>query len=359
MQSKRWLLPEGVQEMVPPESWRLEAARRELLDLYWRWGFDLIRPPLIEYLDSLLTGAGHELDLQTFKLTDQLNGRMMGVRSDMTTQATRIDAHRLAARGPALLGGGQLMAVQPRHNRVVTTTHLRISALHELQYRVNFWLQVVESVVATATAVAVIALVFTNTDTLVGWSLDELLVVLGVHVALGGVIKALVQPNMLKLVEDIREGTFDFVLVRPADALLLASVRQVSFWKLVDVVVGIGVVGVAIARPGVELTLWGVVSGALLVLLGVVIVYCFWVALTVTSFWIVRAEHIVELFSGLYQAGRWPVSIYPTVLRVAFTVLVPLAFAGCLFAQGVMAASASLMLRCATSVSCAACARSQ
>ncbi|WP_423820993.1 ATP phosphoribosyltransferase regulatory subunit [Salinisphaera sp. SPP-AMP-43] len=101
MQSKRWLLPEGVQETVPPESWRLEAARRALLDLYWRWGFDLIRPPLIEYLDSLLTGAGHELDLHTFKLTDQLNGRMMGVRSDMTTQATRIDAHRLAASGPA------------------------------------------------------------------------------------------------------------------------------------------------------------------------------------------------------------------------------------------------------------------
>lgn len=101
MQSKRWLLPEGVQETVPPESWRLEAARRALLDLYWRWGYDLIRPPLIEYLDSLLTGAGHELDLHTFKLTDQLNGRMMGVRSDMTTQATRIDAHRLAATGPA------------------------------------------------------------------------------------------------------------------------------------------------------------------------------------------------------------------------------------------------------------------
>lgn len=101
MQSKHWLLPEGVQEMVPPESWRLEAARRALLDLYWRWGYDLIRPPLIEYLDSLLTGAGHELDLLTFKLTDQINGRMMGVRSDMTTQTTRIDAHRLAASGPA------------------------------------------------------------------------------------------------------------------------------------------------------------------------------------------------------------------------------------------------------------------
>lgn len=101
MKTNRWLLPEGVPEVLPPESWRLEAARRRLLDLYWRWGFDLIRPPLIEYLDSLLTGAGHNLDLQTFKLTDQLSGRMMGVRSDMTTQAARIDAHRLPAEGPA------------------------------------------------------------------------------------------------------------------------------------------------------------------------------------------------------------------------------------------------------------------
>lgn len=101
MQSNRWLLPEGVQEVLPPESWRLEAARRQLLDLYWRWGYDLIRPPLIEYLDSLLTGAGHDLDLQTFKLVDQLSGRAMGVRSDMTTQAARIDAHRLATDAPA------------------------------------------------------------------------------------------------------------------------------------------------------------------------------------------------------------------------------------------------------------------
>lgn len=101
MQANRWLLPEGVQEVLPPESWRLETARRALLDLYWRWGYELIRPPLIEYLDSLLTGAGHDLDLQTFKLVDQLNGRTMGVRSDMTTQAARIDAHRAAQPGTA------------------------------------------------------------------------------------------------------------------------------------------------------------------------------------------------------------------------------------------------------------------
>ncbi|MGB1580009.1 MAG: ATP phosphoribosyltransferase regulatory subunit [Nevskiales bacterium] len=97
----RWLLPEGVEEALPPDAWRLETARRALLDMYYRWGYELIRPPLIEFLESLLTGTGHDLDLQTFKLTDQLSGRLMGVRSDMTTQAARIDAHRLRRDVPA------------------------------------------------------------------------------------------------------------------------------------------------------------------------------------------------------------------------------------------------------------------
>lgn len=97
----RWLLPEGVEEALPPDAWRLESARRALLDLYRSWGYALIRPPLIEFLESLLTGTGRDLDLQTFKLTDQLSGRMMGVRSDMTTQAARIDAHRLRSDSPS------------------------------------------------------------------------------------------------------------------------------------------------------------------------------------------------------------------------------------------------------------------
>ena len=73
-----WLLPEGIEEVLPPEAWRLECARRELLDLYARWGYQLVMPPLIEYLESLLTGSGNDLDLHTFKITDQLSGRQMG-----------------------------------------------------------------------------------------------------------------------------------------------------------------------------------------------------------------------------------------------------------------------------------------
>jgi len=95
MDNERWLLPEGVDEVLPPQAWNLENLRRDLLNLYRSWGYELVIPPFIEFLDSLLTGAGSDLDLKTFKLTDQITGRLMGVRADMTPQAARMDAHQL------------------------------------------------------------------------------------------------------------------------------------------------------------------------------------------------------------------------------------------------------------------------
>lgn len=99
----RWRLPDGVEEVLPDEAWHLENLRSRLLTLYSRWGYDLVIPPLIEYLDSLLIGVGHDLDIDTFKLVDQLTGRMMGLRADMTPQVARIDAHRLQRPGPTRL----------------------------------------------------------------------------------------------------------------------------------------------------------------------------------------------------------------------------------------------------------------
>ena len=91
-----WLLPDGINESLPNDAERLEALRRHLVDLYSTWGYRLVMPPLVEYLESLRAGMGTQLDLQTFKITDQLNGRMMGIRADMTPQVARIDAHRLS-----------------------------------------------------------------------------------------------------------------------------------------------------------------------------------------------------------------------------------------------------------------------
>lgn len=110
----RWLLPEGIEELLPPEAARLEQLRRRLLDTYRSWGYEQVFPPLVEYLDSLLTGMGHDLALQTFTLTDPLTGRQMGVRADMTPQIARIDAHTLKAEGPTrLCYAGHVLHAKP------------------------------------------------------------------------------------------------------------------------------------------------------------------------------------------------------------------------------------------------------
>lgn len=96
---RNWVLPEYVEDVLPAEAWRLELLRRRLLDHFAAHGYELVMPPMIEYLESLLTGTGHDLDLRTFKLVDQLSGRMLGVRADITPQVTRVDAHLLNRRG--------------------------------------------------------------------------------------------------------------------------------------------------------------------------------------------------------------------------------------------------------------------
>src|SRR2546423_8592096 len=95
----KWLLPKYVEDILPAEAMRIERLRRGILDLFFQHDYELVMPPLLEYMDSLLTGTGHDLELRTFKVLDQLSGRMMGVRADITPQVARIDAHLLNRKG--------------------------------------------------------------------------------------------------------------------------------------------------------------------------------------------------------------------------------------------------------------------
>ncbi len=109
-----WLLPDGIEEVLPEKARRLERLRRSILDLFDAWGYELVMPPLAEFLDSLLTGVGEDMDLQTFKVTDQISGRMMGIRPDITPQAARIDAHYLKKESPVrLCYAGPVLRTRP------------------------------------------------------------------------------------------------------------------------------------------------------------------------------------------------------------------------------------------------------
>ena len=102
-QEEQWLLPDGVEEVLPGRARAIEQLRRQTLDLYQRWGYELVFPPLIEFMESLLNGGGRDLERETFKITDQLTGRLMGVRADITPQVARMDAHSLRRNAPSRL----------------------------------------------------------------------------------------------------------------------------------------------------------------------------------------------------------------------------------------------------------------
>ena len=209
----------------------------------------------------------------------------------------------------------------------VAGTFLRIGLLNELAYRANLYLQLLQSAVAVLSAIGGLLVVFAHTDTLGGWAPEEVLAVLGVYLLVGAVIGAVIEPSMQRMMEDVRQGTLDYTLTKPVDAQFLVSIGEIRIWKLVDVGLGLAVLGVALVRRGGAVG-WG--DSALFVvtlLAGGGVIYSFYLIMATVSFWFLRIENILVIFSDMYQAARWPIGIYPQWLRVVLTFVVPVAIA--------------------------------
>jgi len=205
--------------------------------------------------------------------------------------------------------------------------HFRVSVMNEMQYRVNFFVQLAQSVVWLGSGLVVLALVFSRTDDISGWTRPELLAVMGVFTLMGGVIRAFIQPAMQRLLTDVREGTLDFVLTRPADAQLLVSVREMRIWQVLDILIGAGVLAVAVTQLEATVGLGDALAFAALLVTGAVMIYCCWLIISTGAFWLVRMENVQELFDGVYRAGQYPITIYPGWLRAGLTFVIPLGFA--------------------------------
>ncbi len=203
----------------------------------------------------------------------------------------------------------------------------RVGVMNELQYRMNFVVQLLQSAITLGVALAVLALVYSHTDDLNGWSQSELLCVFGIQILMGGVIKAYIQPNMTRVIGEVRDGKLDYALTKPEDAQVLASVREVRIWQVVDVISGAVVLGFGLSGIVADLALLDAAAFAVALVLGAVMIYCFWLVIATGAFWIVNMWHAIELFDGVYLTGRFPVGIYPGWLRYSVTFLVPIAFA--------------------------------
>ncbi len=210
---------------------------------------------------------------------------------------------------------------------------LKVGALGELAYRANFFMQLLESVIDLGTALGGLAVIFSYTSNLGGWRPEEVAALVGVFFLVGGAIRFIVQPSMEQLIESVREGTLDFTLTKPEDSQLLVSIQRVSVWRLTDFILGTVVLVIALERLGEHVGLREAASFAVALAAGGVIVYSFWLILASLSFWFVRVENILVVFQSVYEAGRWPVTVYPRWLRFALTFLVPVAFATTVPAQ--------------------------
>ena len=209
----------------------------------------------------------------------------------------------------------------------ITWLFLKVGVLNELQYRVNFFVSLLQSLVQVVTGLVVLALVYSHTTELNGWSQPELLCLLGIQILLGGVIRTFIQPNMMQLMEDVQQGTLDYALTKPEDAQVLVSVRRFQIWQGVDIISGLILLAVGIGDLTTGVGLANVVSFLVALVLGTMMIYCFWLVMTTGAFWIVRMENVAELFDGVYLTGRFPVGIYPMWLRLSVTFLVPIGFA--------------------------------
>jgi ABC-2 type transport system permease protein len=198
-----------------------------------------------------------------------------------------------------------------------------VNVAEETQYRANFIVSLLATTFWLATALLTLAIFFRQTSSIGGWSFWEVVVLLGVFNALGGIVEALFRPSIGKLAEYVRTGSLDLILVRPIDPQFHVSFRRIDLWKSIDVLLGFGLAAYALVRldalDPLRIAGFGLVFAAACVL-----IYTFWLALMSLAFWLVDVENLAVLFDALYESARYPAAAYPGALRFLFVYLVPI-----------------------------------
>jgi ABC-2 type transport system permease protein len=202
---------------------------------------------------------------------------------------------------------------------------LAISALTAMQYRADF---VVRGLIATlwmGVTLVPVLVVFGVRNRVAGWSFPESLVVLAWFTLLHAVLEGAVSPSLTAVVEHVRRGTLDFVLLKPADAQFLVSTAKIEPWHAVDVLGALAIFGYAFHEIGRWPSLVNLGTALALLGLAIVVLYSIWILVVSASFWVIKVDNLSYLFGSLFDAARWPISVFRGALRVVFTFVFPIA----------------------------------
>jgi ABC-2 type transport system permease protein len=214
------------------------------------------------------------------------------------------------------------------HALTVTRTFFRLGLLNIMQYRTDFFVSLINVLITLGTQLLGLQVIFGQTEDLRGWTHSDLVVLVGIHLLVGGLLGLVIQPSMQALMEGIRLGTFDFVLTKPVDSQLFTSVQKVAPQSTTNILFGAGVIVFGMTRLDTDLTAGDLGLFLLMLLAGVVIIYSFMLLLSTLAFWFVRLDNVLVIFQTMFgNAGSWPITIYPAWLRTTLTFFVPVAFA--------------------------------
>ena len=202
---------------------------------------------------------------------------------------------------------------------------VRASLLLGIQYRADFWLDAIISVFYTVAAVVPLFIVFHGRQSLGGWSFGEALLVSGWFALLEGILQGGINPSLANVVEHIRKGTMDFVLLKPADAQFLVSTSRFEPWRGTNFVSAAVILGYAFKLLGHGPTWHGVGGAAVLLVAATVLLYSLWILTVSLAFYVVKVDNLTYLFESIFDAARWPVSVFPPLIRMLFTFVLPLA----------------------------------
>src|SRR5579864_4829709 len=202
---------------------------------------------------------------------------------------------------------------------------LRASLLVAMQYRADFLLDGFVGAFWLATAVVPLYVVFQVRTSIAGWSFGEALLVLGWFTFLEGVLEGAISPSLVSVVEHIRKGTLDFVLIKPADAQFLVSTARLQPWRGINVLTALLLFGWGFRRLGRSPSLGSVAMAALTTTSAIAVLYSLWILTVSAAFYVVRVDNLTHLFSAIFDAARWPVSVFRGLVRFVFTFVIPLA----------------------------------
>jgi ABC-2 type transport system permease protein len=203
---------------------------------------------------------------------------------------------------------------------------LRASALLAAQYRWDFVVDGVISLFWAFTAVVPLFVVYGAKRTgIPGWTFGEALVVTGWFILLQGILDGAINPGLASVVDHIRKGTLDFVLLKPADAQFLVSTSKFALWRVFSIVGAFVIFGLAFREVGRAPAALGVVEAVALLIAATVLLYSLWILIVSAAFFVVKVDNLTYLFSSIFDAARWPSSVFRGALRTVFTFIIPLA----------------------------------